>query len=210
MNFDFKVIGEELVLFIQFFHSIASFLRPVGWDAADCGYFLGCVEIELHQDAGGAEQAQGEHIGLIFCFRLYSYIFNGCIFCVGLNVTEEYVTQLVGYGKSGIDNVVQIVIHDYPLVAVVECFCVFIGQKYFQVAVFLYVNIALTRDLQHVNGQAVNIIVEQALPGGVSDVCVNFVIHIFGRLQKIFVCVGGVFNFFPFFSRDLCDRVLAV
>ena len=124
-------------------------------------------------------------------------------------MTEEYVAKLMGYGESGNYNVVEIVIHDYPLVAVVERFCVFIGQEDVDTTVFLDVDITLARDLEHVNGQAVNVVVDQTLPGSVSNVAVYFIIHKV-RLHEIFVGVGLVLDLSPFFLRDPSDRVLMV
>ena len=54
----------------------------------------------MHQDAGGAEEAQGEHIRLLFSFGLFAEFSDVFEFCVGGDMSEKYMSQLMRDRKA--------------------------------------------------------------------------------------------------------------
>ena len=138
---------------------------------------LGRAETQSHQDASGAEEAQGEHIGLLFGFRLLAKFSDVCEFGVGGCVTEEYMSKFMGYGKARDYGIIQIVVYDYPLFAVVVCLCVLARQEFINATILNYADLSGSRDLQHVDGEAINIIIKEAEPCAVSYILIGSVKH---------------------------------
>ncbi len=92
-------------------------------------------------------------------------------------MTEEYVSKFMGYGKTGDYGIIQIVVYNYPLFTVVVCLCILARQEFIHATVLNYADFSGSRDLQHVDGEAINIIIKEAEPCVVSYIFIDSVIH---------------------------------
>ena len=135
------------------------------------------MEIDTHQNTGGAEKAKREHIGLLLGLGFTAELPDVCIFGVRSGVTEKNVPQLVGNGKARGCDIVEVVIYNYPLLSIVVGFGILVRKKIVYSTILFYVDICTARDLQYVYGQTVDMIIKEAKPSAVSYVFINCVIH---------------------------------
>lgn len=77
------------------------------------------------EDAGGAEQADGERIGLLLRFAFASKLLDTCIFCIFEVVSEKDVAELMGEGETADGDGLGIVVYDDPILAIGEGFALF-------------------------------------------------------------------------------------
>ena len=119
-NLSFKLTCIVSVFLFQICKSFASrFGLKKRNSAVFCDILRG-VNVHLVKYTGGAEKSLGEGVSLVFRSWLSSDLFNGCVFRIHLNVNQKYVSELVCYGITRHNRVVQIVIHYYPFFSVVE------------------------------------------------------------------------------------------
>lgn len=81
------------------------------------------------EDTGGAEEAEGEHIGLLFGFVFTDKFLGAYVFGIFEIVAEENVTQLVGDSETALGDGSGVIVYDAPAYSVVVGFSVFTGEQ---------------------------------------------------------------------------------
>ena len=123
----FKRACKELISFIQLAHTVGAASGYVERHAARIGDLLGCGEVQGMEDAGGAEKADGERIGLLFRFSFAGKFLDARIFGIFQIVSEEHVAELMGESEAADGDRLGIVVYDDPVATVGEGFALFSG-----------------------------------------------------------------------------------
>ena len=150
----FKRIGEEFISLIQLVHTVSTECGHVERHAACGGDLLGCGEAEGMEDTGGAEQADGERIGLLFRFPFAGKLLDARILCIFEVMTEEDVAELMGKGEAADGDGLGIVVYDDPIAAVGEGSAFFLPRELMDEAIADDVDIGSAGNAKNVYGKA--------------------------------------------------------
>ena len=185
-----------MIAAVKEFHSLGTVGGHGEGHSAIEGDLLWRLQTQSPQHTGGAKQARGKDVGLLLGFGLGLKFVDPRVACVPEFVSQKDVAQLMGHRQTGIYHRASVVINDNPSVSVEVGFSVFSGKQLPHRGVADHTNTCCTGDLEHVNGQAVDMGAQQAEPSAVSDILINSVGHV-GILQQRFVGFGGICNGVP-------------
>lgn len=106
------------------------------------------------EDTGGAEQADGERIGLLFRFPFAGKLLDARILCIFEVMTEEDVAELMGKGEAADGDGLGIVVYDDPIAAVGEGSAFFLPRELMDEAIADDVDIGSAGNAKNVYGKA--------------------------------------------------------
>lgn len=125
---------------------------------------MGAVDLQGPQDAGGGQQAGCENVGGGFFFRRIR------AFCA---MTQEDMAQIMGDGEAAALGSILLIIDNGPALSVVYTSSRFVRSQLQHFAVFHQPDPGQADNTSDLHRQSINVIVDKALPGGVSALLIQ-------------------------------------
>ena len=185
IHFALERVCEELIAGIQKLHALGADLRCGVRHLAGLRDLFGCVQIKRPKHAGRAEQTGCEHIRLALDLGSCGEGFGARDLPLDKLMPQEDVTELMRDGEAGAFNACTVVINDIPFRAVTERHAAFVLCQLVGVAVLDHADPGVLSDLQDVHRETVDLIVDQALPGGAAKI---FVFSVSQNITSGIVC----------------------